>query len=179
MKLETFYNLLVKEITESGGVTASNKPGEGSLFIENRKDVLELSQKFRGKTNFFFSYVCRTVLEIVLAVALLAYLCVVGLPTVLDVSILHCIAILLNNATWIFLLMTSSLIRLLIIYFQSVHMHCDVYGVSYECAGHPIKFYLCLVIIAIFFLSIYGICGFCALVWLCGGGNTMQKIMDE
>ena len=58
-------------------------------------------------------------------------------------------------------------------------MHCDVYGISYECAGHPIKFYLCLVIIAIVFLAIYAICGLYALIWLLGGGNTFSKIMYE
>ena len=87
MKLETFYNLLVKEITESGGVTAADEPGQ-SGFMENRKDVLELSQKFRDKTNFFFSYVFRSILEILLAAILLVFLCVAGLPTVLDVSLL-------------------------------------------------------------------------------------------
>ena len=87
MKLETFYNLLVKEITEGGGVTASDKPENASGFMENRKDVLELGQKFSGKTNFFFSYVFRSIMEILLAVALLAYLCIDGLPTVLDVRI--------------------------------------------------------------------------------------------
>ena len=87
MRLEVFYNLLVKEITEGGGVTASDKPEQASGFMENRKDVLELSQKFSGKTNFFFSYVLRSILEILLAAGLLVFLCIVGLPTVLDVSI--------------------------------------------------------------------------------------------
>ena len=87
MRLEVFYNLLVKEITEGGGVTASDKPEQASGFMENRKDVLELSQKFSGKTNFFFSYVFRSILEILLAAGLLVFLCIVGLPTVLDVSI--------------------------------------------------------------------------------------------
>ena len=87
MRLEVFYNLLVKEITEGGGITASDKPEQTSGFMENRKDVLELSQKFSGKTNFFFSYVFRSILEILLAAGLLVFLCIVGLPTVLDVSI--------------------------------------------------------------------------------------------
>ena len=87
MRLEVFYNLLVKEITEGGGITASDKPEQASGFMENRKDVLELSQKFSGKTNFFFSYVFRSILEILLAAGLLVFLCIVGLPTVLDVSI--------------------------------------------------------------------------------------------
>ena len=87
MRLEVFYNLLVKEITEGGGITASDKPEQASGFMENRKDVLELSQKFSGKTNFFFSYVFRSILEILLAAGLLVFLCIVGLSTVLDVSI--------------------------------------------------------------------------------------------
>jgi hypothetical protein len=88
MKLTTFYNLLVKEITSSEGVT-SDEPDKMGVprFAENRKDVLELSQKFLSKNNFYISYICRTVMEILLATGLLVFLTLVGLPTVLEVSI--------------------------------------------------------------------------------------------
>ena len=88
MKLESFYNSLVKEITASEGVTAGDS-GEKSIstYMENRKEVLELSQKFLSKTNFYNSYVSRTIMEIILAVGLLVYLGVAGIPTVLAVSI--------------------------------------------------------------------------------------------
>ena len=62
---------------------------------------------------------------------------------------------------------------------QDTNIGCDVYGISYECAGHPIKFYLCLVIVAILFLVIYAFCAFYACMWLGGvmGLNSMSKVM--
>ena len=44
MKLESFYNLVVRDVTSSGDGTAD--------FVENRKDIIELSQSFRNKSNF-------------------------------------------------------------------------------------------------------------------------------
>ena len=88
MKLETFYNLLVKEFTVSeGGKLGAPEEGNISNFIENRKDVLELSQKFLNKTNFYTSYLLRTILELILALILLAGLCGYGIPTFIEVSI--------------------------------------------------------------------------------------------
>ena len=86
MKLTTFYNLLVKEITSSEGVTSDADNGV-PRFAENRKDVLELSQKFLSKNNFYISYICRTIMEILLAAGLLVFLTLIGLPTVLEVII--------------------------------------------------------------------------------------------
>ena len=88
MKLTTFYNLLVKEITSSEGVSSDEPDKKGvPRFAENRKDVLELSQKFLSKNNFYISYICRTVMEILLATGLLVFITLEGLPTVLEVSI--------------------------------------------------------------------------------------------
>ena len=56
-----------------------------STFIENRKDVLELSQKFLNKTNFYSSYLSRTILDVIVSVGMLVYLGYVGLPVVLSV----------------------------------------------------------------------------------------------
>jgi hypothetical protein len=57
-----------------------------STFIENRKDVLELSQKFVNKTNFYSSYLSRTMLDVIVSIGMLVYLGYVGLPVVLSVS---------------------------------------------------------------------------------------------
>ena len=86
MKLTSFYNLLVKEITSSEGVASIDPDKKGiPNFAENRKDVLELSQKFLPKKNFFCSYIIRTIMEVILAAVLLAFLAVQGIPTVLEV----------------------------------------------------------------------------------------------
>ena len=85
MKLTAFYSLLVKEITED----KKSESEHVSYFMENRKDVIELSQKFLDKSNFFFSYVTRTLFEMFIALALLAALIGYGVPVFLEVINLH------------------------------------------------------------------------------------------
>ena len=43
VKMESFYNLLVKEVTEE---ETANTKNTVSIFMENRKDVIKLSQQF-------------------------------------------------------------------------------------------------------------------------------------
>ena len=83
MKLDTFYNLLVKEMNER---SSTANPGDACVFVENRKDVIEISQTFLKKTDFYRSYVARTVMEVVLATIMLTWLCVYGLPETLEVQ---------------------------------------------------------------------------------------------
>ena len=78
MKLEAFYNLLVKEITATDKDTVT-------IEVEHRKDVIEISQKFAQKTNFYRSYIIRTILESLVAVVLICWLCAHGLPVTLEV----------------------------------------------------------------------------------------------
>lgn len=88
IKLDAFYNLLVKECMSSDEASSLDRnTGEhmASTFIENRKDVLELSQKFLNKTNFYSSYLSRTILDVIVSVGMLVYLGYVGLPVVLSV----------------------------------------------------------------------------------------------
>ena len=49
MKLDTFYNLLVKEMNDKSN---NANPGDACVFEENRKDVIEISQTFLMKTDF-------------------------------------------------------------------------------------------------------------------------------
>jgi len=81
MKLESFYNLVVRDVTSSGDGTAD--------FVENRKDIIELSQSFRNKSNFYYSYVFRTVMEVAISVVFLAVLIVFGIPETLAVRIFN------------------------------------------------------------------------------------------
>ena len=80
MKLETFYNLLVKELK------TNDSPSETCVFVENRNDVIQISQTFHGKSDFFRSYVMRTIMEVVLGLLMLTWLCVYGLQETLEVS---------------------------------------------------------------------------------------------
>ena len=81
MKLEVFYNLLVKDLKTN----ESANPAETCVFVENRRDVIEISQTFHGKSDFFRSYVLRTIMEVVLGLLMLAWLCVYGLQETLEV----------------------------------------------------------------------------------------------
>ena len=81
MKLEVFYNLLVKDLKTND----SDNPAETCVFVENRRDVIEISQTFHGKSDFFRSYVLRTIMEVVLGFLMLAWLCVYGLQETLEV----------------------------------------------------------------------------------------------
>ena len=91
MKLTAFYNLLVKEITED----KKSDEKQVSYFMENRKDVIELSQKFLDKSNFFVSYVTRTLFELLIALALLAVLIAYGIPVFLEViNLQYCLTYL-------------------------------------------------------------------------------------
>ena len=90
MKLDAFYNLLVKEFISSDSRKAANtKGGSVCIFLEKRKEVLEISEKFRYKTNFYRAYLLRTILETMVAAALLKYLVYVGLPLFSDVRFIR------------------------------------------------------------------------------------------
>merc|ERR1739848_395211 len=86
MKLDTFYNLLVKEMNDKSDAN----PGDACVFVENRKDVIEISQTFLKKTDFYRSYVARTVMEAVLALIMLSWLCVYGLEETLEEPYFKC-----------------------------------------------------------------------------------------
>ena len=67
MKVEALYNLLVA-------------PGENSVlsYVDSRKIVIELGQKFLKTNNFYRSYKYRTITEMSLAFVMLS-VCAIGL----------------------------------------------------------------------------------------------------
>ena len=82
MKLDIFYNLLVKE----------PEPGKESAIaidIEDKKDVIEVSHRFRQSQNFFFSYVTRSILEFLIAALVLVWMGVFGFPVIAKVKALN------------------------------------------------------------------------------------------
>ena len=80
-KLDIFYNLLVKE--------EENAPNAVVIDIEDRKDVIEVSHRFRSSRNFYNAYVTRTLIELLLGAATLAWLCFSGLPAISTVRVLN------------------------------------------------------------------------------------------
>ena len=174
MKLTTFYNLMVKEAAESEGVQDKE---------ENRKDVLELSQQFLARNNFYASYVGRTIMELILSIGLLIIIGVLGIPSVLQVTnarISEFIILILKE--YIENYDANEILNTQEIIFQGskTNRHCDVYGIAHECAGEPTGFYLFLSIIATVFLVAYVFCSVYTLFWLwcpCGKLNLLSHIM--
>jgi hypothetical protein len=64
----------------------SDNPGDACIFVENRKEVIEISQSFLKKSAFYRSYVVRAVMELVTGLILLSWLSLYGLQETLEVS---------------------------------------------------------------------------------------------
>merc|ERR1711981_1410172 len=86
MKLDAFYNLLVKEgeLPEKDvEVVAAAKDAEKfAVDIEDSRSTIEVSHSFSSSDNYFLSYVVRTIIEFVVATFLLTWLCGYGLPQI-------------------------------------------------------------------------------------------------
>ena len=83
MKLDCFYELLVKDVESSASDKATKQSPDCQM--EDHKDVIEISHKFRSSTNFYFSYLLRTIVELVMAALLLTWLCMRGIPVLYKV----------------------------------------------------------------------------------------------
>ena len=70
-KLDMIYNLLVKDFHSLENETE---------LMEDRRDVINISHRFRSSSNFYLSYLWRTIIEIVVVVGLLVVLCAYGVP---------------------------------------------------------------------------------------------------
>ena len=86
MKLEVFYDLLVKELNTN----ETNNPADTLIFVEKRKKVIEISQTFHGKSDFFHSCVWRTVIDHISDLLMLSWLCINALRETLEVSYKYC-----------------------------------------------------------------------------------------
>ena len=83
MKLDMFYNLLVKE------PEAGQENNTTSIDVQDRKDVIEVSNRFRTSQNFYNSYLTRAILEFLISGVMLAWLGARGFPVIIKVSVLQ------------------------------------------------------------------------------------------
>ena len=84
LKLDSFYNLLVKEC-----ISTDQFGGKiGPTFIEKRKDIIELSQTCTKNTSFYVAYLRKTLIGLVFDLGLLAYCCVRGVPILYKVIVI-------------------------------------------------------------------------------------------
>ena len=123
MKLELFYDLLVRDIIIPKKQVDDAKDAS-KLKADDRRDVIVISNSFNNSYSFYLSYVIRTIVELMIASALFAYLVYKGYKL----------------GAWHLGDVGSVM--------------CDVYGHWYECSGHPQKFYLLVLIINGIFLTI-------------------------
>ena len=65
--LDNLHNLLKDE------------DGDGTPDLDGSKRVIEMSQRFHKKPNYWQTYMMKTVLELLMALALFAWMVVVGL----------------------------------------------------------------------------------------------------
>jgi len=88
LKLETFYSFLVSENILSKG--SQKDPAVVIDVTDGGREALELKQSFKGNSNYFVSYIVRTTLEILIAMLLLAFICIYGLPVIEHQDTIYC-----------------------------------------------------------------------------------------
>ena len=146
MKLNKFYNLLVKDIDTKNQSTgskllASAESAKCQTTVNNvweqcqtKRNVIELSYSFNHTTNFYYCYVLRTIGELTMTAGLLTWLIYHGMDLFFK-----------DNVNVV---------------------GCNVYGYWYECAGHPQRLYTNVLFIAMVLLVGYMLCNFYNLLWL-------------
>ena len=63
--------------------------------------------------------------------------------------------------------------------YDDMNIHCVIYGVSYECDGHPVKFYHWVLTIAAALLLVYGILSLYAVIWIFSKTNLLYSSMER
>ena len=58
-----------------------------AIDIEDRKDIIEVSHRFRTSQNFFYSFATISVLEFLIAALVLVFFAVSGFPVIVKVRI--------------------------------------------------------------------------------------------
>ena len=88
LKLDAFYNILIRESLLDGAVATSTNEKNQTVTkaqfmgIEDTKLVFEVAQSFNNSSSYFYSYLIRTLSEFTIASLLLAWLIIEGLPTI-------------------------------------------------------------------------------------------------
>jgi len=89
-KLEKFYSLLVRENVLDVKADAEGVCTPSHDVIDGGREAIELRQSFRGTRSYFFSYLLRTIMEVIVAAILLVYMCWRGLPVLEHANTIIC-----------------------------------------------------------------------------------------
>ena len=87
LRLESFYNLMVKDV-----IATEENPEDNKMptFMEKRRAVIELSQKFTQGNTYYTAYLRKSILTLILAIGLLVYLFARGLSVSYEVTFETC-----------------------------------------------------------------------------------------
>jgi len=89
LKMERFYKLLLRENIlvkdEDGKITDVAED-----FTDGGREAIEVRQSFRRSSTYFMSYLGRTILEIIIAIGLIAWMSATGFAEIEHESTIHC-----------------------------------------------------------------------------------------
>lgn len=88
-KLERFHSLLIREHV----LEVKPEPEDGVFspdMTDGGREAIELRQSFRGSSSYFYSYMMRTILEVIVATVLFVYMAWLGLPVLKHANFIVC-----------------------------------------------------------------------------------------
>ena len=87
LRMERFYNMLVKEVLDddNSSSTSSLEVGGTSYFLRKRKNLLQVSHKSTSKSKCLNGYLKKSVADLIISIVFMAYIAVRGLPQLLKV----------------------------------------------------------------------------------------------
>ena len=88
LRMERFYNMLVKEVLDddNSSSTSTLEVGGTSYFLQKRKNLLQVSHKSTSKSNCLNGYLKKSVADLILSIVFMAYIAIRGLPQLLEVN---------------------------------------------------------------------------------------------
>jgi len=89
LKMEKFYNLLIRQKV-LGKDSYSDPIAMEADTTDGGREAVEVRQSFRKNNNYYYSYLIRTLMEIIVATALLLIMCIEGFPSIIVRDTIHC-----------------------------------------------------------------------------------------
>ena len=88
LRMERFYNMLVKEVLDddNSSSTSTLEVGGTSYFLQKRKNLLQVSHKSTSKSKCLNGYLKKSVADLILSIVFMAYIAIRGLPQLLEVN---------------------------------------------------------------------------------------------
>ena len=87
LRMERFYNMLVKEVLDddNSSSTSTLEVGGTSYFLQKRKNLLQVSHKSTSKSKCLNGYLKKSAADLIISILFMTYIAVRGLPQLLEV----------------------------------------------------------------------------------------------